>query len=221
MSGGGVMEASSPWDDLVEENQQKIDDGATVSPQPISISEGFAPMNQGTLLTGTAQMPTGQLIYLQPPSSAAKVLGIIMLIYGVVVSLLTLISLLTVNIFSAEQLSQLYGVDDADTVKLVVFLNTSLAFSLLTSIAYVLAGVWVKNFQRRGVMLALLLTLSDFLFSTVIVFIFPEFMSGGLIAPGRGGIIVEGVFTSMFCGLIWAIPLMVANNGLDESKLFG
>jgi len=24
----------------------------------------------------------------------------------------------------------------------------------------------------------------------------------------------------MFCGLIWAIPLMVANNGLDESKLF-
>jgi len=46
-------------------------------------------------------------------------------------------------------------------------------------------------------------------------------MNDGFIAPGRGGIIVEGVFTSMFCGLIWAIPLMVANNGLDESKLFG
>ena len=33
-------------------------------------------MNQGTMLTGTAQMPTGQLIYLQPPSGAAKVMGI-------------------------------------------------------------------------------------------------------------------------------------------------
>ena len=39
-------------------------------------------MNQGTMLTGTTQMPTGQLIYLQPPSSAAKVMGIIIIIYG-------------------------------------------------------------------------------------------------------------------------------------------
>jgi len=84
-----------------------------------------------------------------------------------------------------------------------------------------MAGVWVKNFQRKGVLLALLLTLIGFLFSTSMVFLFPEFNDSGLIAPGRGGVIVEGVFTSLFCGLIWAIPLMVANNGLDESKLFG
>ena len=70
-------------------------------------------------------------------------------------------------------------------------------------------------------MLALLVTLIGLVFETVLVFIFPEFLSSGLIAPGRGGVIVEGVFTSLFCGLIWAIPLMVANNGLDESKLFG
>jgi hypothetical protein len=215
------MEASSPWDDLAEESQQKTDDGAPLSPQPISISEGFAPMNQGTLLTGTAQMPTGQLIYLQPPSSAAKVLGIIMLIYGVVIGLLTLISLLTINIINIDELAALYAVDKGDQGRLFLFLNISLAFTLFTSIAFVLAGVWVKNFQRKGIMLALLLTLIGFVFDTAIVFIFPEFMSGGLIAPGRGGIIVEGVFTSMFCGLIWASPLMVANNGLDESKLFG
>ena len=178
-------------------------------------------MNQNTVLTGTAQMPTGQLIYLQPPSGAAKVIGIIMLIYGVVVGLLTLISLLSVNLFPAEQLSVLYGVDESNTSKLIVFLNISLGFSLFTSIGYVLAGVWVKNFQRRGVMLALLLTLLEFFFSMAIVFVFPEFMNEGFIAPGRGGLIVEGVFTSMFCGLIWAIPLMVANNGLDESKIFG
>ena len=54
-----------------------------LAPQPVSISEGFAPMNQGTMLTGTTQMPTGQLIYLQPPSSAAKVVGILVVIYGV------------------------------------------------------------------------------------------------------------------------------------------
>ena len=178
-------------------------------------------MNQGTMLTGTTDMPAGQFIYLQPPSNAAKVLGIIMVIYGVLIGFLTLVSLLTVNVFTPAQLSQQFGVDDADTLKLVIYLNSGLAFSLFASIGYVLAGVWVKNFQRKGVLLALLLTLIEFLFSTSMVFLFPEFNGSGLIAPGRGGVIVEGVFTSLFCGLIWAIPLMVANNGLDESKLFG
>ena len=215
------MDTPSPWDDPSEESQLKTDGSAGSMPQPVSISTGFAPMNQGTMLTGTAEMPTGQLIYLQPPSSAAKVLGIIMLIYGVVIGFFTLISLVTVNIVSPDELAQLYLVNDSDAGKLIVFLNTSLAFTLFSCIAFVLAGVWVKNFQRRGVMLALLVTLIGLVFETVLVFIFPEFLSSGLIAPGRGGVIVEGVFTSLFCGLIWAIPLMVANNGLDESKLFG
>ena len=215
------MEGSAPWSDDPQENQPKADDAARITPQPVSISEGFAPMNQGTMLTGTTQMPTGQLIYLQPPSSAAKVVGIIMLIYGVVIGFITLISLVTVNIFSPDELAQFYLVDDSDAGKLFVFLNTSLAFTLFSCIAFVLAGVWVKNFQRRGVMLALLVTLIGLVFEIVLVFISPEFLSSGLIAPGRGGVIVEGVFTSLFCGLIWAIPLMVANNGLDESKLFG
>jgi len=214
------MEASSPWDDFSEESQQKTDGAAASSPQQVSIATGFAPMNQGTMLTGTAEMPTGQLIYLQPPSNAAKVLGIIMLIYGVVIGLLTLISLLTINLINIDELAAIYAADKGDQGRLVLFLNISLAFTLFTSIAFVLAGVWVKNFQRKGVMLALLLTLIGLVFDTATVFIFPEFMSGGLIAPGRGGIIVESVFGSMFCGLIWAIPLMVANNGLDESKLF-
>ena len=215
------MDTPSPWDDPSEESQLKTDGSAVSEPQPVSISTGFAPMNQGTMLTGTAEMPTGQLIYLQPPSNASKVLGIIMLIYGVVIGLLTLISLLTVNMFNVDELAELYAFDDTDAGRLVFFLNASLAFTLFTSIAFVLAGVWAKNFQRKGIMLALLLTLIGLVFDTAIVFIFPEFMTGGLVAPGRGGIIVESVFGSMFCGLIWAIPLMVANNGLDESKLFG
>ena len=215
------MDTPSPWDDPSEESQMKTDGSAASEPQQVSISTGFAPMNQGTMLTGTAEMPTGQLIYLQPPSNASKVLGIIMLIYGVVIGLLTLISLLTVNMFNVSELAELYAFEDSDAGRLVLFLNISLAFTLFTSIAFVLAGVWTKNFQRKGIMLALLLTLIGLVFDTAIVFIFPEFMTGGLVAPGRGGIIVESVFGSMFCGLIWAIPLMVANNGLDESKLFG
>jgi hypothetical protein len=211
---------SPPKDDDLAEEQPKGGAGTSPAPQPVSISNGFAPMNQATMLTGTTQMPTGQLIHLQPPSNAAKVLGILMVIYGVVISLLTIISLLTVNMFSIEQLADIYGISDADIGKLVIFLNTSLAFTLFSSVAFVLAGIWVKNYQRRGVILALVLTLVSLLLDTAMVFIFPEFIGTGFVAPGREGVIVESVFTSILCGLIWAIPLMVANNGLDDSKLF-
>lgn len=214
-----VMEGTSPWGDSPEE-QPKGGAGTSPAPQPVSISDGFAPMNQGTILTGTTEAAPGQLIYLQPPSNAAKVLGILMVIYGVVISLITIISLLTVNMFSIEQLADIYGISDADIGKLVIFLNTSLAFTLFSSVAFVLAGIWVKNYQRRGIILALVLTLVSLLFDTAIVFIFPEFIGSGFVAPGREGVIVESVFTSILCGLIWAIPLMVANNGLDDSKLF-
>ena len=224
------MEANTPWDDIPTENEAK-DDSESPQIQPVFVSElghsspepvpmTGAPTDFGPMLTGTTELPPGQLIYLQPPSNAAKVLGIIMIIYGVVIGFLTLISLLTVNILSVDELAQVYP-DVIDKGKLVVFLNSQLAFALLSSIGFVLAGVWVNNFQRRGVILALLLTLIELVLQFAMMFIFPEFINEGLIAPGRGGVIAEGVFSSMFCGLIWAIPLMVANNGLDESKLFG
>ena len=41
----------------------------------------------------------------------------------------------------------------------------------------------------------------------------------GGIVQGVGMIMV--VFCNAICGLFVAIPLMVSNNGLDESKLFG
>ena len=213
------MQGSSPWGDLPQD-EPKDEAVSSGTPEPISIAQGFAPMNSGTMLAGTPEMPTGQLIYLQPPSNAAKVLGVLMLIYGIMFSLLTIISLLSVNMFSIEQLADIYGISDPEIGKLVIFLNTSLAFTLFSSLIFVLAGIWVMKYQRRGVILALLLTLINLLFDTAIVFLFPEFIDSGLVAPGREGVIVESVVTSIFCGLIWAIPLMVANNGLDDSKLF-
>ena len=41
----------------------------------------------------------------------------------------------------------------------------------------------------------------------------------GGIVQGVGMVMV--VFCNAICGLFVAIPLMVSNNGLDESKLFG
>ena len=216
------MEDDSPWGDMPDENQPKSEDTPASQPQPqaISISEGFAPMNQGTMLTGTTQMPTGQLIYLQPPSSAAKVVGILVVIYGVLFGVIGSV----LNLFGNLQLGN---------SMLIVFD----VVTFLIGVATVVGGVMLINYQRRGVMLLLLaiglsaavgvgqLTMVDDIYDQMLdegeltQEEYDALQEVGGIVQGVGMVMV--VFCNAICGLFVAIPIMVSNNGLDESKLFG
>tara|TARA_B100000683_G_C12467362_1_gene546534 strand:- start:151 stop:879 length:729 start_codon:yes stop_codon:yes gene_type:complete len=217
---GSIMQGDSPWGDVPDENQPKFEGDAGSPPQPISISEGFAPMNQGTMLTGTTQMPTGQLIYLQPPSSAAKVVGILVVIYGVLFGVIGSV----LSLFGNLQLGN----------------STLLVFdvvALLIGVATLVGGVMLINYQRRGVMVLLLViglsTLVGLGQFTMVDDIYDQMLDEGEITQEEydalqevGGIVqgvgmVMVVFCNAICGLFVAIPLMVSNNGLDESKLFG
>ena len=214
------MQGDSPWGDVPDENQPKFEDAPGSPPQPVSISEGFAPMNQGTMLTGTTQMPTGQLIYLQPPSSAAKVVGILVVIYGVLFGVIGSV----LSLFGNLQLGN----------------STLLVFdvvALLIGVATLVGGVMLINYQRRGVMVLLLViglsTLVGLGQFTMVDDIYDQMLDEGEITQEEydalqevGGIVqgvgmVMVVFCNAICGLFVAIPLMVSNNGLDESKLFG
>ena len=214
------MQGDSPWGDVPDENQPKFEDATASPPQPVSISEGFAPMNQGTMLTGTTQMPTGQLIYLQPPSSAAKVVGILVVIYGVLFGVIGSV----LSLFGNLQLGN----------------STLLVFdvvALLIGVATLVGGVMLINYQRRGVMVLLLViglsTLVGLGQFTMVDDIYDQMLDEGEITQEEydalqevGGIVqgvgmVMVVFCNAICGLFVAIPLMVSNNGLDESKLFG
>lgn len=177
-------------------------------------------MNQGTMLTGTTQMPTGQLIYLQPPSSAAKVVGILVVIYGVLFGVIGSV----LNLFGNLQLGN---------SMLIVFD----VITFLIGVATVVGGVMLINYQRRGVMLLLLviglsaavgvgqLTMVDDIYDQMLdegdltQEEYDALQEVGGIVQGVGMVMV--VFCNAICGLMVAIPLMVSNNGLDESKLFG
>ena len=176
-------------------------------------------MNQGTMLTGTTQMPTGQLIYLQPPSSAAKVVGILVVIYGVLFGVIGSV----LNLFGNLQLGN---------SMLIVFD----VITFLIGVATVVGGVMLINYQRRGVMLLLLviglsaavgvgqLTMVDDIYDQMLdegdltQEEYDALQEVGGIVQGVGMVMV--VFCNAICGLMVAIPLMVSNNGLDESKLF-
>lgn len=177
-------------------------------------------MNQGTMLTGTTQMPTGQLIYLQPPSGAAKVIGILVIIYGVLAGVFG-------NLFN------LLGSLDMGNAMLIVFDVANIGIGVVT----VVGGVMLMNYQRRGVMLLFLAIALSAVVGvgqlSMVDEIYDQMLDDGDLtqeeydALQEVGGIVQGVgmvmvlFCNALCGLMVAIPMMVSNNGLDESKLFG
>ncbi len=191
-----VFMEPNTWDDLTAETgeQQILIDG-----QPAQISTGFG----------------NQIIMLQPPSSASKVIGILLVIWGVINSVLLLLAIIG---WSNQEIREEQGIDG-----LAIALNLiSGVISIGTSI---LGGVWMMNYQRKGVHLVLLGILVGFLFSIILSFTGSTDVAAqdtGLNESVVSGIAVGvSAVCSALCGLIVAIPLMVSNNGLDDSKLFG
>ena len=189
-------------------------------PPPIRISEGFAPMPGENHLSGMPEMPDGQFIYLAPPSSAAKVIGILVIIYGTFGLITGAITVVTSNFTSGN----------------LMLLSLDIT-SFLLSCGTVAGGVMMSKYQRKGVFLVLLMILLTTVVGVVQLTKTEEFYQqmlddGDLEQEEYDEVmasnqIIQGVgmfFLALcggICGLIVAIPLMVSNNGLDQSKWRG
>ena len=120
-----------------EPPQDTNDDGT--APPSVQVAGGFVPMSEGTFLSGTTEMAPGQLIMLQPPSSAAKVIGILAIVWGVISAGGSLLAFL------------------GPMNTLLMAINV-LSFGLAG--ATVAGGVMTMNYQRQGVILLLLTVLA-------------------------------------------------------------
>jgi hypothetical protein len=162
----------------------------------------------------------GQMIFVQPPSGAAKVMGILIVIYASFGLLGALASLLGGSFFEsllgevAQADPDALGFDPAGFGQYMML--TGLV-GLVTSAGTLLGGIWTMQYQRRGVHLGLGMIMASFVLGLVLAFMYPEFSDSGL---GMGATVIMSVLGSGFCGLMVAIPLMVTNNGLDDSSLF-
>ena len=204
-----IMEGTSPWGDSPDE-QPKTGAGTSPAPQPVSISDGFAPMNQGTMLTGTTEMPTGQLIYLQPPSSAAKYIGVFVLIFG----LLQFLGLYTAV---AESVDPLTGESIPFPTEARVLYAVS---SLIGAVGFIFAGKSLMDYKEIGVWAGILTIIVQLVLGLIGYQIgIPD---GGLSEVfGQAAFTIIAaveVFCSLICGLIVATPLFVHNNGLEKMK---
>lgn len=156
----------------------------------------------------------GQIIMLQPPSSSAKVIGIFLIIYGAFNVLSLLISIIG---FMNPDFMDETGYSSLDMILLVIS-------SLVAALTSIIGGYWMTNYKRKGVHLVLVGLALGFLLQVIMSFsdstqdMYSELGIEGSTVTA----LVVGIQAACaaVCGLIVAIPLMVANNGLDDSKLF-
>ena len=158
-----------------------------------------------------------QMILLQQPSSAPKVIGIFVIIYGAINALFGLIGALGGALLSSSDLG-LYGSDVS--LQVILFALISVGFG----IGFIITGVQINNRKKIGVQLSwILIALSLVLGVLQTMLATPdEIASTGLNNDAFYGVQIGGtIVCNAICGLLVAIPLMVNNSMMDDSSLWG
>ena len=175
------------------------------------------PQPQQIVINPNTGLPQNVII-IQEPSGGPKVVGILVILWGV---------------FSI--LGEVIGISDT-----LEFGGYFIAMSIVNvglSAGFIAGGSMMTNYQKRGVHLSLVMVAISAVIGIATIMMMPDIIddlveeegltdeeredveaySGAIM--GLGAIFV--VICNGICGLIIAIPLMISNNGLDNSSLFG
>ena len=175
------------------------------------------PQPQQIVINPNTGLPQNVII-IQEPSGGPKVVGILVILWG---------------LFSI--LGEVIGINDT-----LEFGGYFIAMSIVNvglSAGFIAGGIMMTNYQKRGVHLSLVMVAISAVIGIAAIMMMPDIIddlveeegltdeeredveaySGAIM--GLGAIFV--VICNGICGLIIAIPLMISNNGLDNSSLFG
>ena len=175
------------------------------------------PQPQQIVINPNTGLPQNVII-IQEPSGGPKVVGILVILWGV---------------FSI--LGEVIGIND--TLEFGGFFIAMSIVNVGLSAGFIAGGIMMTNYQKRGVHLSLVMVAISAVIGIAAIMMMPDIIddlveeegltdeeredveaySGAIM--GLGAIFV--VICNGICGLIIAIPLMISNNGLDNSSLFG
>lgn len=155
-----------------------------------------------------------QIVYLQPQSSSPRILGTLVIIWGAISFLGVLLSFVpVVDPSTGEQLAV------PISVVLINVLN-----SILVGITCILGGYWMTQYKKKGIHLTLIGIIVSYFVGLAGIALGGDAGLGEFIGDESAVFTIFAVsqgICSVLCGLIVAIPLMNAAQGLDESSLFG
>ena len=180
-------------------------------PQPIIVGQTAQFGGEPTPYAGQAVVMAG------PPSQAAKVVGILVMIYGGL-SLLGGIF----NAFAGPWINEYIGAmtpefQEYATPDWVYYLQGLIG--IIAGVAFLYSGWLMQNFERKGIYFTWGILGISFLFAIVLMAVMPypdvEGVDSGsmrMISVGAG--VVGGLCSGGICGVLTAIPLFMNNHGM-------
>ena len=182
--------------------------------------EGAAP--EETTLSGTPNAaPDGdQSAYSQPAvmvgpkSSLPKIIGILMMIYGVIMGLLSVLGLAT-----TEDTIAMYEEIEIEVNPIYMWVQGIVPVGVNFAIVY--AGHQVRNYQRSGVMLGLYAIGALLVVQLIGTVLFADAMAEMAGDSGMGAIAGSigaffQVFCAAICGLLVALPILASADSLED-----
>ena len=196
------------WGEVASEQNESI---------PSMIISDSASSNENVLtgVTQTISAKQNQMVLMQKPSEAPKIIGVLVILWGGFTILLTLASP-----FVNESINNLLPEEErADLTMGTIDYITSFV-SVLIGLAYIYSGNLMVKRQRLGVNLTFGVISISFLIQLVLFFFEPipkayEDAEGMYYGIGIG----SNIFCGAMCFLLAAIPLMVNNAQLEPVNL--
>jgi|TARA_B100001758_G_scaffold47523_1_gene38246 hypothetical protein len=157
------------------------------------------------------------IVIIQQESSAPKVVGILIIIYGALMGVLTLIAMLGVSLMTDPD-SDLYSKDVADSPTIMYVI---LGIAVLCCIGQVVGGIFMNQKKKMGIHLVWVTILISFAADILMELTYPDYIAAQAGAMSTSMNIAFNGVCSIICGVIVAIPLMVTGSGMDDSSLIG
>ena len=180
---------------------------------------GAAP--EETTLSGTPNATPGgdqgafsqPAVMVGPKSSLPKIMGILMMIYGVIMGLLSLLGLAAISTTMDS-----YAEKGIEVSSGYMYVESLTAVVVNFVVAY--AGNQVRNYQRSGVMMGLYAIGASLAVSLIGTLMYADAMAemagDSAVGAAMGGI---GAFFSVFCaaicGLLVALPILASADSLE------
>jgi hypothetical protein len=149
-------------------------------------------------------------MYIVERSSAPQVIGILVIVYYILTTLMSLFSWLSLDFIS--------DIDETGTVEALptVLLLGVIFLSLIPAAIGIFGGFRIFQYKKQGIWITLGAIVTAWLISIVNSALTSDYSGGtgdaGLDAMFQG---VCGIFCVAICGIIVCIPLFMANSGLE------
>ena len=149
-------------------------------------------------------------MYIVERSSAPQVIGILVIVYYILTTLMSLLSWLSLDFIS--------DIDDSGVEALPTGLLLGVIFlSLIPAVIGIFGGFRIFQYKKQGIWITLGAIVAAWIISIVNTALTSDYAGSstgdaGLDAMFQG---VCGIFCVAICGIIVCIPLFMANSGLE------